>query len=43
MIIKERTQKNKAEQENLEALQTDLHKVEQQLQNHMITSVSEGD
>ena len=42
-LLKERTQKNKAEQENLEALETDLHKVEQQLQDHMITSVSKGD
>ena len=41
--IKERAQKTKTEHDNLEALETDLHNVEQQLQDHMITPVSQGD
>lgn len=36
-------QKNKTERENLGALETDLHNIEQQLRDHMITSVSKGD
>ena len=42
-LLKERTQKNKTEQENLEALETDLHNIEQQLQDHMINPASKGD
>ena len=39
---KERTQKNKAEKENLEALDTDLHDIEQELQGYMVTSAPRG-
>ena len=39
---KERAQKNKAEKENLETLETDLLNIEQELRNHMITSVPGG-
>ena len=42
-LVKERTQKNKIERESLEALETDLHNVEQQLQDHMVISDSKGD
>ena len=39
---KERAQKNKAEKENLEALDTDLRDIEQELQGYMVTSAPRG-
>ena len=42
-VKKERAQKNKTECENLEALESDLHNLEQQIQDHMVTSVSQGE